>query len=464
MSRRKGSNQLTVSDEKQLLVHSSLINQHEYLMPAMSKFDKISKSDLENPDYIDYFPKDVASFFMYSFDTLIGEAEKEWEQDSYCEEIPIGQRACELCGYARLKFLHKIRNNITSKELHVGSECISKFNNIYKSAEVSQAVKVKKRDAAALRRQANINEKIPDIKNMLDDWHKKLHDNPIVLPTYLEESIRKLLNAASSLYEEYVSGKSCETSVFYEINKIIPQIDASIQEMEAFNKENQNKPYVCTKAYKDWIDKIHPDKSNVIMGKIKENCGMLCNETVKYLHYVPFVKTQLKLMEDVLAKHKLFLVSDDDDLKFKYAKSDHFSFVMKCGYGEFMLDCAELNNSVFSIKMDSLLEKLKFDDHTVPVNFINELIRNKGYRIYYHDESKKWFVIRNNDRLCCPIDISFYLKSINPEFHIKSDDELSDILTRIIKMIKKWKPLKELTEIDERFIEGEHSIYRRPRR
>ena len=107
--------------------------------------------------------------------------------------------------------------------------------------------------------------------------------------------MRKLLNTASSLYEEYVSGKSCEPTVFCEINKIIPQIDASIQEMEAFNKENQNKPYVCTKGYKDWIDKTHSDKSDLIIGKIKENCGMLCNETVKYLHYVPFVKTQLKV-------------------------------------------------------------------------------------------------------------------------------------------------------------------------
>ena len=97
MTRRKSSNEIMIADEKQLLINSSLIDEHDYLLPALDKFDKIFKYDLENSSNTIYFPDDVANFFKYSFDTLIEAVEEQWEQTTFFEVIERGTQPCQLC-------------------------------------------------------------------------------------------------------------------------------------------------------------------------------------------------------------------------------------------------------------------------------------------------------------------------------------------------------------------------------
>lgn len=59
---------------------------------------------------------------------ILKKAIKEWEYEGNIEDDESCKSTCELCGKYGLRYNFEIVNNITMKNLWVGSECINKFN------------------------------------------------------------------------------------------------------------------------------------------------------------------------------------------------------------------------------------------------------------------------------------------------------------------------------------------------
>jgi len=478
MMRRKSQNEIMIVDEKQLLINSSLINEHEYLSPVLAKFEKISKDDLENPENGIYFTDEVANFFRYSFDTLMEAVEEQWEQAAFYEIVERGTQPCQLCGNEQLINIHKIRNIITLKELLVGSDCIDKFK-ISKAAEVSQSIRKKKKDADALRRQTEINVQIPNIGANLRQWYQALNDNPIVLPKPLETDTRAFLDEAYTLYENYINGKDMRNSIT-RINELIPQISTCFNSIESFNKENQDKPYVCNRVYKNWLANEYGENSEVL-DKIKENDGFICNITIKFIHHIPFVNQHIGYIKGFLSEQGMEYINNEENiLYFKYKRDEHYTFALQCSSSMFMRKCAELNNDIFTINMNEFKNLLGFTDSPKeidsPIGFCNELLREIGYHVFLNDNTKKYFIVkspvnqrnrRGSESQYSQVDIKVLIDKIRLEIYTKTDDELFEILKKYLNQLKHWKSkeeYKELTAIDNEFLRGEHYIYRKPRR
>ncbi|MCL2704086.1 MAG: hypothetical protein FWE91_10835 [Defluviitaleaceae bacterium] len=478
MTRRKSPNEVMIVDEKQLLVNSSFINEHEYLIPSINRFDKIFKDDLEIEEYKVYFTEDVANFFRYSFDTLMEAVEEQWEQTVFYEVIERGKQPCELCGNKQVINLYKIRNTVTNKELFVGSECIGKFK-ISKSVEVSQSIRKKKKDADSFRRQVEINVKIPSIGEQLREWYRLLNDNPIVLPGNLETDTRILINDSNDLYEDYINGKQMGIAII-KIKEFVPKILNCFESITSFNNKNQNKPYICTRELKRWITQIYGESPDVL-DIIKGNNGFICNATIKYIHNMAFVQLQLNLIHKHLSEHKFEFINNNENLLyFKYKRDEHYTFALQCSPSMFMEKCAELSDSTFSINIIEFKNLLNFADKSkeidTPIGFCNELIRGTGFYIFQNDANHKYYVVKNpnlqRDRdgyemRYSLIDISHILDKIRLGIYTKTDDELIETLKSYLNQLRNWKSkkeYKELNEIDNEFLRGDNYIYRKPRR
>jgi len=476
MIRKKSPNEIMIVNEKQLLLNSSLIDEHKYLKPLLDKFDKIFKDDLEKPEYKVYFTDDIANFLRYTFNTLMEAVVEEWEKVVFLETVDKGAQPCQLCGNKGLVEIHKIKNKKTNKELLVGSDCIDKFS-IGKDIEVSQSMRKMKKDKDSLRRRTEINVQIPNISEILPQWHKALNENPIVLPIALETDTKAFLDEADMLCKNYIDGKDMRKSIA-RIEELVPIISGCFDSIESFNNENKEKSYICSRTYKKWIIDKHGENSKVLY-KIKVNGGFICNETIKAIHDIAFVRQHISLIEEHLSEHNLKFVKDEGSFfYFNYKRDEYFSFELVCSSKAFMEKCAELHNGIFSINIDEFKKLLKFSESAIennsPINFCNELIRATGYYIFRNDDTMKYFVVkrpnhheRNSGEQYSEIKLKHIRDNILNEIQTKSDDELLKILEKWLSQLKNWKSreeYKELTSIDNQFLHGERHIYRKPRR
>lgn len=335
MPERRKIKRIISLEERQLVLNSNVVKSYPELEKLLLKYDRIYKSDFEDtPD----FCGEMQTFILYSFKDVVKEASKEWVAIFNDDEIPSKDKRlwkrCSLCN-TRNKLIFYIRNRISSVELNVGSECIKKFPHLYdaQGLSIDKIIRNRNKELDKIERNNRFNAAYPGTEDLIKSWRTEYDSTPVVVPFELHNRVEELIKNANTVYTEYISGKTNESSIPL-FGTLIDNYKELSKDIQLHVRRNIDKKYICTLAIKQWLI---DNKLKEVLTSIMKDSGFLTRETIRFIYYPPFVNDYLEAFQGKLAKTRFTLERfRDNSLTLKYNGGHGENFFFECTAKAFM--------------------------------------------------------------------------------------------------------------------------------
>ncbi len=153
---------------------------------------------------------------------------------------------CQICN-AKIRFLYYIRNDISKKELCVGSECIKNYEIDKDNVSDFKAMAAKQLKAQ-LRIQAlhKLNTTYPNIQDYIRNHGNYLRNNTYVLPTEIERQYIRSYQALSNEVTGYL--ENGDPKALEMIGELYSSIQDQIKEHKVFFERQEANPWALTTA------------------------------------------------------------------------------------------------------------------------------------------------------------------------------------------------------------------------
>lgn len=384
---KRNKNVLISTDEKNLILNSSICIHDNELKDVLLKFKKsIFKKDLENIKSVNARIYQVIKG-KESREKIIEKSSKEWKN-----EKPIGlkKQPCELCENVRSELKYVILNTITKKRLEVGSSCIRKFPGMeekYRGESTITIDKWLKDSPEKINRLGKFADRFNGGRDIFQTWKVKYDAFEIEFPNEYDEQFRKIKNGASKVYSDYIKGNISENEL-EKFQLCIDEFNYFYKKCVKFYEDNKLDKYICTKD----ISKFLKNKNlTATLNNIKERECRIPKGLAKSVAEIGFIKKFDKEIKSEFIKFNMKLEKMDNQfIEFSYKFKTFESLELIISPYEFV----QLHSGLFygeNILNDELCFKsmtLKNEKNNINefLGIIEHWLNNKfGKKIYSFD-------------------------------------------------------------------------------
>lgn len=275
-----------------LLLNSEVTKDYPWFYQLLIDNEQITEEFAKN------LPQNQQLFFENILNHVIKQAVSEWvgDENRPCEDMGTDKKnwkQCSLCGQPN-RWIFYIINQLNSIRINVGRECVKHFGiNVGRGRmTLEQLIKNAKR----VSRMAKLNEKYPQLSQIIEGWDQYLDKLPIILPAYLEEPYLKYGEEARQLYEDYLDERRDE-SVLEEFRIIINNVKPLVKKIDQYIEENANDQYIPTREIGRWLTN-KGDKTTLKM--LKED-GRIRWRTAHRIEEPTFMKSIVPKLNQLLS-------------------------------------------------------------------------------------------------------------------------------------------------------------------
>ncbi|MGG2954881.1 hypothetical protein ABEO59_16525, partial [Geobacillus stearothermophilus] len=238
-----GDKLLLKSKDRNVLIFSEITKDYDWFLRLLIENEKITDSLINS-----LTPKQQ-NFIKYMVPVLLKEATSEWKESSR-PPIDLGEDRsrwgnCSLCNKSN-RYLHFIDNRKSGKTINVGSECVKEY--AFNETDITY----RRKEARKIRRLSILNDKIPGVKNIVENWKDRLDKFEILIPTPLSKNYEQLGEKLQKIYDDFLSGKGSESTI-YQIYKLIQLGENEIKEFEDYVKKERDNEFIVTRNMVNWL-------------------------------------------------------------------------------------------------------------------------------------------------------------------------------------------------------------------
>lgn len=283
-------NKLLITQQEMVLIKNSNAakNTDIYgnLYDCLEQYKSLSKKELEQNIVFD----DKARIVLLNIENkkaLLDAILKEWYS---FKEFDISEKKlnCQLCGRPN-KYIFYIHNKITDVDLHIGSDCVTKFPDItgiqQEKRRLSQVQKENKR------RQRKIEFEIleGDDLEFLERAEKQFSDFKIMLPYRIHCEMKDTLYQLNLAKTSYIKSGGDLEDIFKKYILLKNRFIELFKEAETYYDQFKEALLICDKDTADWL---YNNKQS-LWEKVAKNGGLFDSYTLKNVYYNKFVERML---------------------------------------------------------------------------------------------------------------------------------------------------------------------------
>ncbi|MGG1662900.1 hypothetical protein [Brevibacillus sp. NRS-1366] len=264
---------------RSLLIHSETIKGYPTILSFIRKTEEVTD------EIIDTLLSESDKRVVYDlFPTIVESCHNEWRGNPDPEDVLDGDDRveCTLCGRDN-KLIFYIHNIMNGKRINVGSTCINLFTHdtLFEGKSKAEVIKKARRN----QRLRMINEKIPGIKRIMDNWEDDLKKYDVLIPSYIEKEYLEIGLHASRIFNDYLD-KKADKSVFDEISVFLEKRNELIFQMEVYCKEHINNRFVVTRKI---VQQLERDSDGETIKELKKT-GYISSKTAPKIREEKFIK------------------------------------------------------------------------------------------------------------------------------------------------------------------------------
>ncbi len=284
-----------IKREKKLVEKSSIADLPEYsgLVDVLSRYDIVNDKVLEMDAAIDEPTKYT---IKNTWAAIVVNAADEWQFYNFADK----KSKCMLDN-KDIKTEYYIKNKVNGNQLTVGSECVKHFgfeNGLDSGVTSKSYIAQQQREQRRIRRREDITKLYGNIDRQLNDYYSQLTDCPVLLNTELFHTAKKKIDVIKQFYDDFVDSKERDATLFPALKQ---DIDVYLNDVVKLWVDNQkDKLFSCTlDDARFLVAENHLD----IVTRIRDNDGLLDEETVVYVSHAKFINKHLKTFRHALSPY-----------------------------------------------------------------------------------------------------------------------------------------------------------------
>lgn len=456
MSNKRSSNQNLILKKQDLILlkrSEEVKNVEIYgnLYECLEPYTVLSPKDLQKDIVFD----DKARLTLtHNVREMMDNIKKEWfAKTSF--EIAITETHCQLCG-AKNIYVCYIANRINGEELHVGKDCVTKYKDINGADVILTQLKTEQRNTTKEARRNNFDVALGNDIDFTKIAKEKLETFPILLPYKLHVDVENTIINCNRIRTSYITSGGNIEECIHKFHLLIVEFEKLYRKAEAYYIQNKNNPLICTKEIAYWLKNNNP----AIITEIQKSKGILNENTLQYIHEPNFIKKNLSVFSNCLKDKDIkFLSVNKNTIRFKiknsrYPQPIYFTMPIKNFMKYIGCHCLVQRGYKFTkLSLSPSIENSSSNFRNV-LNYFIGVLSNTSYTIILEEKTsqlyweKKQTIFNrnrwsNHSRTLDPIykpvstDKIFTIMS-NILLVDKSEEEISQIITREVTMSGKW--------------------------
>ena len=448
---RKSNNNLILTKRDLVLLKKSeevkKVEIYGNLYECLEPYTTLSHKDLQK-DIV--FDDKARMTLTHNVKEMMDHIQEEWYAKT-SSEIATTEVHCQLCG-AKNTYVCYIENRINGEELHVGSQCINHFKDIYGANVILARIRANKRDATKEARRSNFDVALGNNIDFSKIAREKLDTFPILLPYKLHTDLENAIKDCNRIRTSYISSGGDIDDCIHKFHLKMVEFKKLYQKAEDYYSQNKNNPLICTREIANWLKNNYP----TIIIKIQKTNGILNENTLQYVHEPNFIKKHLSAFSKCLKdKDVKFVNVNGSAIRFKIKNSRfphpiHFTMPIKNFMKNIGCHCLTQPGYKFSkLNLSPTIENNSSNFKNI-FDYFTSILRNTIYTITLEEKtsqlywSKKQIIAsRWSDRSLDPL---YKAVKIDNIFNImsnillidKSEKEILEIITGKIEMSGKW--------------------------
>ena len=284
-----------IKREKKLVEKSSIADRPEYtgLVAVLNKYDIVNDKVLENDDTID---EQTRFTIKNTWDALVVNAVGEWQFYNHAEK----KSKCMLDN-ADIHTEYYIKNQINGNQLVVGSECIKHFgfeNGFIDGVSSKSFVAQQQREQRKIKRREDMMKLYGNIERQIGNYFSQIADYPVALNSQMLQTANIKINALKTYYDNYINGKENDAALYPGLKQDIDQyLNGAVS---PWVKRQESELFACTL---EDIRHLEAGGHADIIKQIRDNNGLIDEDTVKYIYHAAFIKKHLQTFKDKLSAY-----------------------------------------------------------------------------------------------------------------------------------------------------------------
>ncbi len=274
------------------------------------------------------------------------------------------------------RYIYYILNKLNGTSLNVGSECINYF---WKGDLAGKTIAQLKKEGKKLKLLSKLNDNIPGIARLIDEWDSLIRECEVILPLEIEEPYLKLKGQAKQLLADYLEEK-VDDNCFELFKNILAERDNYIQKINQYVQKNLHKRYIPKKTIRTWLE---VGRDHETLNWLKEDgfitwrSARRIKEPIFMGSIVPdlnnkLVEIGLKIIE-VIPEEQGYVLENLSRIKIQLF-SEHEKLILYCGWILFN------DTPISAFSLENILNECRIHDENSVYKVIegfNDLIRNK---------------------------------------------------------------------------------------
>lgn len=398
---------------------------------------------------VSLLPNEKRGFFRSVYPQLEKDCIEEWTHDTRYPPQDLGpseheRQLCSLCNH-KIRWVFHIVNKRNQNTLVVGSECVKHFGFGMTTADIREMLK----NATRLRRLYQLNQVIPDIRNIVQDWAAAVEKQPILIPSAVEKEYLQAGEQAQILYENYLNGSDVAVE---ELKVLVGKQGTQLRGITDYVRQNSTRRFVPKKAVVQWATR---EGLSEVIQLLKED-GEIRWRTIHRIREPVFVNGIIPDFNIHLKTIGITITAFDSERRgFVHHLVKRQRCRLLCDYGGFMLKYGGL---VFAeplrapLDLRSILDMSKLYDRDAleEIGFLlGGLLKGQGIELYGHDsEYNEALVIYREEGQFAVVN----LEEIASKFHVSiltaSAEGLDKILAELGSHSHSRYPLSQLRDND----------------
>ena len=395
-SKKKVSNRLLITQQETVLIKNSeeVKNADIYgnLFDCLDKYKKLSNKDLEQNLAFDQKARVVLLDFQNK-KNMMDNIMKEWYSSKEFD-VADTKLNCQLCGRDN-RYIFYIHNRLNNNDLHIGSDCVTKFPSITGIQQERTKLSQLKQNQTRQKRKVEFEVLEGENLGFLEEAEVEFKNFSVMLPLDLYNSLKDTLYQMNLIKTSYAKSGGNLLEAFKKYTDLKNVMIELLQQAQKHQESIRNCLLACDKDSADWLLTTHPK----VWEEVAKNQGLFNETTLKKMYYPKFFVSMLPEIKKHIgdADIKIRNVNGNNVVFSIKNKRYYYSVMFSMSIKKFMerVGCFCLTNPNYFFTREELqdisIENTRRNFDAV-YNSISSIMRKKGYDFVIEEKTEQVYL------------------------------------------------------------------------
>lgn len=316
-SKKKVSNRLLITQQEMVLIKNSEevknVVLYGNLFDCLDRYKKLSNKDLEQNLAFDQKARVVLLDFQNK-KNMMDNIMKEWYSSKEFD-VADTKLNCQLCGRDN-RYIFYIHNKLNNNDLHIGSDCVTKFPSITGIQQERTKLSQLKQNQARQKRKVEFEVLEGENLGFLSVAEEQFKNFKVMLPLELHNRIKDTLYQMNLIKTSYTKSGGNLQEAYEKYAGLRSVMVGLLEQAEKHQESSGNCLLACDKDSANWLFTSHPK----VWEEVARNNGIFSEETLKKMYYPKFFERMLP----EIRKH-----IGDIDIKIRNVNGNNVVFSIK---------------------------------------------------------------------------------------------------------------------------------------